>query len=111
MDSSPVDLSTGVEPYLVTGRDGNGAANASFYPDANDTSTPPRELRRRAKTQAAAPYHADTATAIAAALTKSGIRGGRIGYDSLEAQQILVVPNSHCSTAKGRRLTQCWRQA
>ena len=85
-----VDLASGVVSHLVTGHEGNGAAGASFYPDSAGIVPPPRELRRRQMTQAAAPYFADIAAAIAAALAKAGITGGRIGYDSLEARQFLA---------------------
>lgn len=87
-------LAMGVEPHLVTGHDGDKAANAFFFAGADGNVFPAREERRRRTTLATTPYSADTAAAIAASLTRPSLKGGRFGYDSLEAQQIIAASAS-----------------
>lgn len=87
-------LSKGVEPHLVTGHDGGKTANAFFYQHTGGGELPAREERRKRKTEAAAPYYADSAAALAGALAKSGVKSGRVGYDSWEAQHLLAASAS-----------------
>jgi Xaa-Pro aminopeptidase len=82
-------LAAGVVPHLVTGPDGEKAAEAFFFADIPGVPITAREKQRRTKTRMAAPFFVESAAAVAQALAKAGISGGRLGYDSLEAKLML----------------------
>ncbi len=84
-------LAQGVELHLVTGPDAGGNAPAFYYTSPDKALIPARERQRRERTDAVSPYFATTAAAVASILGKLGANGGRIGYDSLEAQQLLKI--------------------
>ncbi len=92
-------LASGVEPHLVTGPDSGSAADAFYYAVPDTALIPAREKRRRVRTDAAAPYFASAAAALASILGKLAISGGRIGFDSLEALRLLEAAEPSAQSA------------
>lgn len=82
-------LFEGVEPYLVTGPEGVGAADGFYYSKSDRKPYEAREQGRRQSAKKAAPYYSDVAKAAAHFLRQGKILSGKIGYDSFVAQSLL----------------------
>lgn len=85
-----VGLAVGVEPYLVTGANDAEVAGAFYFTAPEENQYSAREKHRRQVTDVAGPYYATTGSAIATALTRLGAAAGKIGYDCMEAANILA---------------------
>lgn len=92
-------LAVGVEPYLVTAADNDKVAGAFYFALPDVDQFPAREKRRRQATDNAAPFFASTGSALASACAKLGFSAGKLGYDCMEAANILAsaVPASQSS--------------
>lgn len=84
-------LAVGVEPYLVTGTNDDEVAGAFYFAAPDGDRLPSREERRRQTTDNAAPYFASTNSALSSVCNKLGISSGRLGYDCMEAANILTT--------------------
>ena len=86
---SDINLAEGVEPYLVTWPKDNQAADAYFFSQDEEQQLTNKELLRRKKTNNSKPFHATSGAGLEAVFAKLGIRSSKLGYDSLEAMQLL----------------------
>lgn len=82
-------LFEGVEPYLVTGPQGDAVADGFYFNNTDEQPYDVREQRRRQSAQKAAPYYPDMGQAAAHFLKQIRILSGNIGYDSLVAKSLL----------------------
>ncbi|MEP2101233.1 MAG: M24 family metallopeptidase [Parasphingorhabdus sp.] len=78
-------LSDGVLPYLVTGKNDDEIAGASYFANPLDNQLPLREARRRQATSAAGPFFGSTRSAVTAACDNLGIDQYKLGFDCMEA--------------------------
>lgn len=94
-------LATGVEPYLVTGKNDDEIAGAVYLAVPDDHLLTVREKRRRQETDVAAPYYATARSAVSTVCEKLGIAAGKVGHDSMEAAIMLAasVPDAQTSDA------------
>jgi Xaa-Pro aminopeptidase len=97
-DDGPVP---GVQPFVFTSPlpsaaqdDGDGDSESPAAEPVRyrlDGAPPPRELRRRAALDAAAPYHPDLERALGRALRDLGVAHGRIGHDDPLVARLLAA--------------------
>lgn len=88
-----------VEPYLVTGSDGEGAAPPMLYALCKGAGATARERNRRERIEAIPCFHASIADAATRALRSRGLLSGRLGFDSLAGSDLL----SHCAESASPR--------
>ncbi len=91
-----IDLAAGVEPYLTTWEKDNQAADALFFA-AEESEFTAKEKLRRDKTLERKPFYASSAKGLQAVCRELGITSGKLGYDSLEAMQLLEQALPLCS--------------
>ena len=95
-DDGPVK---GVQPFVFTAplaaadprRSDGGPLAAEPVRHRLDGAPPPREVRRRAALDAAAPYDADIERALRRALIELGVARGRIGHDDPLVARLLAT--------------------
>ncbi len=88
--SADVGLAPGVEPMLVTGPDGDEAADAVMLATPEGESKTAREQNRRREILGAAPYYQSTEDAFKAALEGVDLSGGIVGYDTIHAHNLVA---------------------
>lgn len=97
--SADVDMAPGVEAKLVTGPQGDSAADPFFFTHPAGAPLTAKEQNRQNETRAAAPYYPSQIHAVKSALEGLKIASDNVGYDTIYARNIIeqALPG-----AKGR---------
>lgn len=87
--SADVDIAPGVQAMLVTGPQGDNAADPFFFTHPAGEPLTAKERNRQNETKAAAPYFQSTQHAVKSALEALKIASDNIGYDTMYARNII----------------------
>lgn len=94
--SADVDMPPGVQPMLVTGPQGDNAADPFFFAHPAGEPLTAKEQNRQNETKDAAPYFQSTQHAVKSALEALKLASDNIGYDTIYARNIIeqAVPKA-----------------
>ncbi len=87
--SADVDMAPGVQAMLVTGPQGDNAADPFFFAHPAGEPLTAKERNRQNETKAAAPYFQSTQHAVKSALEALKIASDNVGYDTIYARNII----------------------
>ncbi len=87
--SADVDMAPGVQAMLVTGPQGDNAADPFFFAHPAGEPLTAKEQNRQNETKAAAPYFQSTHNAVKSALEALKITSDNIGYDTMYARNVI----------------------